>query len=127
PALAAIDRAMLGHSRDPDHRWLLSDRAGFCYRRHGEVVGYGYVGTFSGPFALLDPADQPAVLAHAESVAVEAGRDHFGLFVPLTNTVAVGHLLSRGYRLDPFIATYFCDGLPPRFTSYVVTDPPFFI
>ena len=62
-AIGAIDRAILGHRRDADHRWLLGDRTGLLFRRDGQVVGYGYVGNGVGPLAALEARDMPAILA----------------------------------------------------------------
>jgi GNAT superfamily N-acetyltransferase len=86
PLLAGVDSAILGYQRDNDHRWLLSDRQGWLYRRQAEIVGYGYTGKRTGPFALLNPADFPTVLAHAEMQATTAGLEEFGLWVirPIT-------------------------------------------
>ena len=113
-AIGAIDRAILGHRRDPDHRWLLGDRTGLFFRRDGQVVGYAYVGDGVGPIAALEARDMPAILAAAESAAARAGESEVGCFVPMVNGAAIGHLLARGYRLDPFLATFFSDGHRPR-------------
>ncbi|HVQ22456.1 MAG TPA: GNAT family N-acetyltransferase, partial [Candidatus Saccharimonadia bacterium] len=126
-AIGAIDRAILGHRRDADHRWLLGDRTGVLARRDDRVVGYAYIGGGAGPMAALEARDMPAILATAESAAARAGRSAIGCFVPMVNGAAIGHLLGRGYRLDPFLATFFSDGHPPRFESYVLTSPPFFV
>jgi ribosomal protein S18 acetylase RimI-like enzyme len=126
-ALAAIDREVLAHQRDVDHRWLLSDRQGLLYMRAGQPVGYGYVGVRNGPFALLDGADFPAVLAHAERQAAEAGRTHFGLEVPMTNHQAVAHLLARRFRIENFPAAFMSDRPFGRLAQYIITSPPFFM
>lgn len=126
-SLSRIDADVLGHRRDVDHQWLLSDRQGFLYRRAGEVVGYGYVGEKSGPFALLDPADFPAVLAHAESTAANDGRDSFNVVVPMVNETAVRYLLGRGFRLDPFFSYLMSDTPFGRFACYIETTPTFFL
>ena len=55
------------------------------------------------------------------------GATDVGVFVPLDNGAAIRHLLGRGYRLDRFMATFFSDGHRPRFESYVLTSPPFFV
>jgi hypothetical protein len=125
--LGQLDKALLDHHREADHTWLLSDRQGYLYYRHGQPVGYGYVGLRSGPFALLNPGDFPAVLAHAESIAAAGGREHFGLEVPMVNRTAVNHLLSRGYQMDSFVALFMCDTLFGQFDRYIVTSPPFFL
>jgi hypothetical protein len=126
-ALAAIDREVLEHQRDADHRWLLSDRQGLLYVRAGTPMGYGYVGVRNGPFALLDGADFPAVLAHAERQAAEAGRTHFGLEVPMTNHHAVAHLLARRFRIEYFAAAFMSDRPFGRLAQYIITSPPFFM
>ena len=125
--LGRIDDDVLGHRRDVDHRWLLADRQGFLYRRDGEVVGYGYVGENNGPFALLDPADFPAVLAHAETLAASEGRDSFTVVVPMINESAVRYLLERGFRLDPFFSYLMSDSPFGRFACYIETKPTFFL
>ncbi len=125
--LGRIDDDVLGHRRDVDHRWLLSDRQGFLYRRNGEVVGYGYMGENNGPFALLDPADFPAVLAHAETLAATEGHDSFTVVVPMVNETAVRYLLERGFRLDPFFSYLMSDSPFGRFECYIETKPTFFL
>jgi hypothetical protein len=125
--MASLDRAVLGHSRDADHAWLLEIAQGYVYRRAGRPVGYGYVGRNFGPFALLEPGDFPAVLAHAESQALARGADRVGFEVPLVNKTAVDYLLGRGYRLDGFFAFFMSDVPLGRFENYICTSPPFFI
>jgi GNAT superfamily N-acetyltransferase len=125
--LNRIDREILGYEREIDHRWLLRDRRGFLYRRGDETVGYGYVGRWCGPFALLDPADFPAVLAHAESSMVGSGHD-IGLEIPLSNRAALDHVLRRGFRLGTEFGVFvFSDGPAPRLDRYIITMPGFFM
>jgi ribosomal protein S18 acetylase RimI-like enzyme len=126
-ALAVIDRMILGYVRPEDHGWLLSDRQGLLYYRGDAVVGYGYYGRRSGPFALLDPADFPAVLAHAETQVAGMGHSHFGLEIPMANRHAVEHLLARGFQIEALVATLLADKPFGRFDRYVVTGPPFFL
>jgi GNAT superfamily N-acetyltransferase len=126
-AIAEIDSAILDHHRDEDHAWLLGDRQGYLYYRDGRPVGYGYVGKRSGPFALLDADDFPAVLAHAETEAAAQGHAHFGMEVPMINRPAVDYLLARGFRVDAFVATLMQDKPFGRFENYVITSPPFFM
>lgn len=126
-ALAGIDQQILGHRRDVDHQWLLGERQGYLYTRAGQIVGYGYVGHRNGPFALLNAADFPAVLAHAESEAARQGREHFGVEVPTINQTALAYLVSRGFKLDSFMAIFMSDAPLGRFENYIVTSPPFFM
>lgn len=94
-ALGKLDRGIIGHRRDLDHKWLLTQRQGYLYYRQRQPAGYGYVGLRNGPFALLNPGDFPAVLAHAENDAATNGRDHFGLEVPMVNQAAVDYLQKK--------------------------------
>ncbi|MBL8055975.1 MAG: GNAT family N-acetyltransferase [Anaerolineales bacterium] len=125
--LRAIDGAVLGHTRDADHAWLLTDRAGFLYRRGGRPVGYGYVGFRSGPFALLETRDFPAVLTQAETEAARQGHERFGVEVPMLNRAAVGHLLRRGFEFDAFFTLLMTDAPFGQFENYLLTSPPFFL
>jgi GNAT superfamily N-acetyltransferase len=124
--LAAVDLELFGLRRDADHRWLASDRTRILYFRAGVCVGYGYTGRRNGPFALLHPEDAAVVLAHAESLAAQAGHEHFGLEVPTVNHAALAHLLQRGFHLDRFYATLLTNKPWGRFDGYIVTSPPFF-
>ncbi len=121
-----IDRDILSYTREVDHRWMLSQRQGFLVIRQGQPVGYGYVGFRSGPFALLDAADYPAVLVHAESEAAAQGLEEFGLDVPLHNRAAVGWLLAHGYEMDGFYELFMTDTPQGRYENYIFNSPPFF-
>jgi hypothetical protein len=125
-ALCEIDQALIGHERPEDHRWLASDRDGFLYRRSGRIAGYGYIGEASGPFALRQARDFPAVLAHAESHAVGKW-ERFGVEVPLVNRSAIQYLLARGYKMDSFTAIFMSDVEFGDFGRYIFFGPPFVI
>ena len=125
--LGEIDADVLGFRRDVDHQWFLANRQGFLYVRDGRPAGYGYVGESSGPFALLDAADFPAVLAHAESTAHAAGQTEFGVEVPMVNETAVTYLLARNYKMDVFMAMFMSERPLGHFDRYLVTSPPFFV
>ena len=124
-ALAVVDLSTIGYRRDADHEWLLNDRQGYLYRRGGDVVGYGFVGSSSGPFALLSAADFPAVLAHAESDAARRGLP-FGVGAPAINRSAIDYMLARGFKLDAFFEFYMSDAPLGDFSRYIFTDPAFF-
>lgn len=125
-ALAEIDQVIIGHRRDVDHTWLMSDREGYLYMRSDRPVGYGYAGIRNGPFALLDNRDYPAVLAHAENQVI-GKRKNFGVEVPMINRAAVDYLLSRNFRIDTFIALFMSDEPFGKFENYILTSPPFFM
>lgn len=125
-AINRIDGALIDHVRESVHRWITTSRDGFIYKRNGDVVGYGYVGPNSGPFALLDENDFPAVLAHAESLMAE--RDaNFGAETPLVNTKAIQYFIERKYQIDSF-STIFMSNVPfGKFENYLCFSPEFFM
>jgi hypothetical protein len=125
--LGDIDEAILGFRREEDHAWLLADRPGCLYRRNGRIAGYGYMGKANGPFALLDVADFPAVLAHAETQAAAEGFGHFGLEVPMVNQVAVDYLISRNFNIHGFVTLLMSDAPFGRFENYLALSPPFML
>jgi GNAT superfamily N-acetyltransferase len=129
-ALGAIDRAVLGFRRDVDHIWLATERSGWLYRRAGEAVAYGYHPvrpSWGGPYAALEAADLPVLLADAESAAFEAGHATVSFDVALIAQTAIDHLLGRGFRVDPFLMLFFTDGPVDGLDRYVLTSPPFFL
>ncbi len=125
-AINKIDQEILGHTRGHLHRWIAVSRDGFVYRRNGEVVGYGYVGSGHGPFAVLDENDFPAVLAHAESLMAEKGKD-FGAEAPLHNAKAVQFFIERKYQIDSFSAIFMSNVPFGRFENYLCFSPEFFM
>ncbi len=127
--LAEIDRAVLGHTREVDHVWLLDTRAGFLYKRNNQVVGYGYhsLGGGSGPFALCDEREYAAVLAHAEREAVTRGDAQVGFDIPMINRAAIDYFLARQYEMDSFVAFLMSDVPLGKMENYILTSPAFFI
>jgi hypothetical protein len=121
-----IDRELINHTREGLHRWIITGRHGFIYKRNGEIVGYGYVGSSSGPFAVLDENDFPAVLAHAESLMAERTAA-FGVETPLINTKAIQYFVERKYQIDSF-STIFMSNVPfGKFENYLCFSPEFFM
>jgi GNAT superfamily N-acetyltransferase len=128
--LGAIDRATIGFRRDADHRWLAEQRPGWVYRRDGRAVGYGYhpiEPAWGGPYAALETTDLPVLLADGETAAAEAGHATVTFDMALTASDAFRYLLSRGFRVDPFVMLYFTDGPVDGLDRYVLTSPPFFL
>jgi GNAT superfamily N-acetyltransferase len=126
-AIREIDWAILGFERDEDHEFLLKDRQPYLFYRGERVAGYGYFGKGTGPVALLDEADFPAVLARAETEAAARGDDEYGMYVPLINRAAVDYLLRQGFKMEDFTVLFMSDEAFGRFENYVITSPPFFI
>jgi GNAT superfamily N-acetyltransferase len=121
-----IDRELISHTRENLHRWIITDRNGFVYKRNGGIVGYGYVGSSSGPFAVLDENDFPAVLAHAESLMAKIGAN-FGVETPLINTKAIQYFVERKYQIDSFSAIFMSNVPFGKFENYLCFSPEFFM
>ena len=121
-----IDRTILNHAREAIHRWVTTARDGFIYKRNNEIVGYGYVGSSSGPFAVLDDNDFPAVLSHAEGLLAEKGGE-FGAQVPLINSKAIQYFLERKYQIDSFSAIFMSNIPFGKFENYLCFNPEFFM
>ena len=121
-----VDQQVIGHVRGTIHRWVATTRAGYVYKRAGEVVGYGYVGGGNGPFAVLDENDLPAVLAHAEGLMADRGEE-FGVETPLINRKAIEYFMGRKYQLDSFTVLFMSNAPFGRFENYLCFSPIFFI
>ena len=124
--LDRIDKMIIGHSRGDIHRWVATTRNGFVYKRNGKVVGYGYVGEGTGPFAVLDENDFPAVLAHAENLMAEKGGE-FGAETPFINKGAIRYFLDRKYQIDSFTVLFMSNEPFGRFENYLCFSPIFFL
>ena len=128
--LAAIDRvvARLPSRRRPRAGWH-RERPGWLYERDGATVAYAYhpvEPSWGGPFAALDAADLPVLLADAETHAAETGQPTVAFDLAMTARTALDHLLPRGFRVDPFVMLFFTDGPTDGLDRYVLTSPPFF-
>jgi hypothetical protein len=124
--LNRIDREILNHTRGPQHQWIVTTRAGFVYQRDDKIVGYGYVGSSTGPFAVLDENDFPAVLAHAESFMAERGEE-FGAEAPLINQKAIQYFIERKYQIDSFSTIFMSNEPFGKFQNYLCFSPEFFM
>jgi hypothetical protein len=121
-----IDRQIVGHARGNVHRWIATTREGFVCKRNGEVVGYGYTGEGTGPFAVLDENDFPAVLAHAETLMAEKGEE-FGAETPFINRGAIKYFHERKYKIDSFTVLFMSNVPFGRFENYLCFSPIFFM
>jgi GNAT superfamily N-acetyltransferase len=124
--LSRIDQNILDHARERQHRWIATTRDGFVYKRDSKIVGYGYVGSSTGPFVVLDENDFPAVLAHAESLLAERGED-FGAEAPLLNEKAVRYFVERKYQIDSFSTIFMSNTSFGKFQNYLCFSPEFFM
>ncbi len=125
--LNAIDRIVLGYTREVDHRWLMASRHGHLYRRNGQAVGYSYVTNRAGPIAMLNNTDFYVALAHVESEMTKYVDDVYSDFyvaVPMNNTAAVDYVLKRGCQTTAFLEHFMSDKPLGQYENYVFMDPP---
>lgn len=123
--LDAIERAVVGHSRAHEYPWLLEEREAYLYRRDGNVVGYGFLGSFGqGPVAALEPELQRFILLHLEGRAHERGLEEISFVVPTINQIAVTHLLARGYRIEPPLNLFMSNEPFGNFDRFISYGPP---
>lgn len=121
-----IDQQVIGHVRGTIHRWVATTREGYVFKRGGQIVGYGYVGESSGPFAVLNENDLPAVLAQAESRMAEQGAE-FGAETPLINRKAIEYFVQHKYKIDSFTVLFMSNEPFGKFENYLCFSPVFFL
>jgi GNAT superfamily N-acetyltransferase len=122
-AIAAIEAQVLGHRREVDTAFLLGLRPAWLARRGGRVVGFafGCREELTGPIGALEATDIPALLAHVETAAAAAGETNVYFSTPLANDAAVGHLLERGFQLDPFVVAVLADDRSMQLDRWIHT------
>jgi ribosomal protein S18 acetylase RimI-like enzyme len=103
PALAEIDIAALGVSREKHHRFLMSDRAtrGVTLHDGNKCVGYAYVSTSGhvGPLAVTRPEILGAAFRAVLNLAVDGGSPQVSAFVPGTADACLQIATEGGMRI----------------------------
>lgn len=123
--LAAIEEAVIGYPRHAEYPWLIEHRQGYLYRRDGRAVGFAFVSPGGqGPIAALEPADQVAILRHAEGRAHALGIESVSFEVPMVNEVAMRHLFGRGFRIEPPLMILMSSVPFGAFDRFIVFGPP---
>jgi GNAT superfamily N-acetyltransferase len=127
--LRVIEASVLEYARDEvEVQWLLEDREGYLYVRDDRAVGFAFVGkSGAGPMAALDPTDLPDILRHVEDRASALGVKTLDLQVPAPNEVATRHLLSRGFRIDPWVNLLMSNRAFGQFDRLITFGPPVFL
>lgn len=127
--LREIELATLESARgEAEIRWLLGDREGFLYTRADNPVGFGFVGKRgTGPIAALEASDLPDILLHIEDRAANLDLEKIEFQLPGPNQVAARHLLSRGFRIDPWVNLLMSDRPFGRFDRVIGFGPPVFL
>lgn len=135
-AIAALEKTILGFSREVDTRYLLETSHAWLAKRAGRPVGYAFgiprnppdatdFGPGCGPMAALDPADLPALIDHVLTGA--SGIDEVSVTVPLSNHHALSHVLKRGGKIDPFYLMILADAPTLSLDRYIHTSPSFIL
>ena len=123
-SIMEIERAILGHGRREDIRFLLGDRPAWIARRGDRVVGmaFGIAGDSCGPIAALDPADLPALMAAVENDAAAREVAELGFSVPMANSTAIAYALARGFKVDTWFG-FILEQLRPDAARPLHPDP----
>lgn len=125
--IAAFERELLGHAREPDIAFMLADRRGVVLRHGGRPVAYALEPNqhgFAGPVGALAPEHLPAALAHLEGAAHAAGLERLDLTLALSAHSAVRWLVGeRGFRIDPFYCLFLADGPWAKLDRYLPFNP----
>jgi ribosomal protein S18 acetylase RimI-like enzyme len=126
--LRAVDRAVTGLDRTPDHAWLLDEagRGGWLFRRHGTAAGYAYLGGDGteggdavGPIATVRAEDQKAVLSFLLAQASERGAATATVVVPGHNLHAQRLLWQAGFGFEGAAGLFGCTRPFGRFDRYL--------
>ncbi len=120
-AIGAIDRAVVGHERPEDHRFLrLEGRRGFLYQgENGTTLGYGYAAPSGrlGPVAALDPQLVVRIVGHLIIAVRPPGAS--AIWLPGGSDDVYAVLLRAGLRIEGFPAL-FCWNCPVAdFSRYI--------
>jgi GNAT superfamily N-acetyltransferase len=126
--LAELDRAIAGFARESTLPWLAETRDAILFRRDGLAVGYAFVGARgTGPIGAADPADLPPILDEVLRRAPRVGLETVSFDIPMSNGVAVRHLIGRGLTIDPFLTLLLSNREFGQMDRYVAYSPPIFL
>jgi hypothetical protein len=127
----AFEEELLGHGRPEDAAFIAGDRPGIVVEQSGRRLGYAFLPNgsgFAGPVGARTPDALPAVLAHLERAAHDAGAENLELTVPLAAADAMTWLLEeRRFRLDPFYVLFLADGPWAQLDRYLPFNPCFIL
>ena len=128
-SLRELELELLGfHRSEAQLRTLLDVREAYLYHRGAAAVGFSFVSRSGiGPLGALEPTDQPSILLHVEGRLHAIGVAEMELDVPGLNGEAIRHLLSRGFRFDPFMSFLLSDRSFGRFDRFIGFHPPLFL
>ena len=126
--IAELDRRIAGFDRESVLPWLAESREALIFRRGDRPVGYAFVGVRGvGPIGAADPADLPPILDEVLHRAPAAGLESVSFEVPMTNGVALRHLLGRGLTIDPFLTLLLSNREFGQMDRYIAHSPPIFL
>ena len=126
--IAQLDRAIAGFDRESLLPWFAETRDAILFRRDGRAVGYAFVGARgTGPIGAADPADLPSILDEVLRAAPRVGVEMVSFDIPMTNGMAIRHLLGRGLTIDPFLTLLLSNREFGQMDRYIAYSPPIFL
>ena len=126
--LAALDRQVAGFDHGPSIAWLAETREALLFRRDGHPIGYAFVAKSGvGPIGAQDPDALPPILDEVLRRAAALGAETVSFEVPMSNGVALRHLLGRGLTIDPFLTLLLSNREFGQMDRYVAFSPPIFL
>jgi ribosomal protein S18 acetylase RimI-like enzyme len=126
--IATLDQKIAGFDRGPTLQWMAETREAILFRDANRAIGYAFVSPRGvGPIGALDPADLPPILDEVLRRASQAGMETVTFEVPMSNGIALRHLLGRGLRVDPFLTILLSNRDFGRMDRYVANSPPIFL
>ena len=128
-AVRELELDVLGFERsEPQLQALLEARETYLYHRGAAAIGFAFVSRFGiGPIGALDPRDLPGILLHVEGRLHAMGVAEMELGVAGPSDEAIRHLLSRGFRLDPYMSFLLSDRPFGKFDRFIGFYPPLFL
>ena len=126
--LAALDRRIAGFDHGPTIPWLAETREALLFRRDGHAIGYAFVAKSGvGPIGAQDPDALPPILDEVLWRTMALGAETVSFEVPMSNGVALRHLLGRGLTIDSFLTLLLSNREFGQMDRYVAFSPPIFM
>jgi len=126
--LAALDRQVAGFDHGTTIPWLAETREALLFRRNGHAIGYAFVAKGGvGPIGAQEPDALPTILDEVLRRTTALGAQTVSFEVPMSNGVALRHLLARGLTIDPFLTLLLSNCEFGQMDRYLAFSPPIFL
>jgi ribosomal protein S18 acetylase RimI-like enzyme len=126
--LTTLDRRIAGFDHGSTIAWLAETREALLFRRDGRAMGYAFVAKGGvGPIGAQEPDALPAILDEVLRRTAALGAETVSFEVPMSNGVALRHLLVRGLTIDPFFTLLLSNREFGQMDRYLAFSPPIFL